>query len=378
VEERDDVKTPWGWLRGFAWFLLAWPLLSLLALEELDLGDWETVLLAMLAPAGIGVLLLLLDWLLERLFGAMAKQAAQPVPSTLRDLSNTGLTLAVLMGVDVALVGVFEDQSLFAREGAGPAAAWVLAGCFGGALVLRIVHRIVHGPARYQDLGEVWGKAPAFIRFMGYLTLIPTLLVCTVMVDYTLRGDFDYFGLAGWIALPLLLFVGLRSAMARSPRWWAKDPWEAWKRQRSLALPWWLAVIAVGGGFGVLMPVLPAIDDSLQGGQVIVGYACLGPLGLLLLGGTLRGLWVMLPRFLREWAVVRTLARDGSALTSWELRERPAPKRSDGTDAPPVREVLLSLRDGRTWAMELDDPPALLRWLEQHHPRPRAWGSPPR
>ena len=46
---------PWAWLRGFAYFLLAWPLLSLLALDQLDLDDWQSVLIAVLGPAGIGL-----------------------------------------------------------------------------------------------------------------------------------------------------------------------------------------------------------------------------------------------------------------------------------------------------------------------------------
>ena len=55
----EPPRTPWGWLRGFGWFLLAWPLFGLLALGELGNFDWESILIAMLAPAGIGGALLL-------------------------------------------------------------------------------------------------------------------------------------------------------------------------------------------------------------------------------------------------------------------------------------------------------------------------------
>ena len=199
----EGRSTPWGWLRGFAWFLVAWPAMSLLAAKELQGFEWEMILLATLGPAGIGLVLLGLERGLTRVLGKAASRR-QPVPSTLRDVSNLGITMAVLMGIDIVLVSVFEDPGLFARADLdpGPMTARILTGCFGVAVVFRLAHRLVHGPSRVTDLGEAFGTASGLLRLLGYLALIPTLFVCMVMIDYTLRGQFDYFGLAGWTILP--------------------------------------------------------------------------------------------------------------------------------------------------------------------------------
>ncbi len=361
--ERDRIRTPWGWLRGFAWFLLAWPLFGLLALGEMEDFEWDMILIAMLAPAGIGALLMLLDWGLTRLFGVAAATAAQPVPSLLRDLSNLGLALAILMGINTALVLSFEEDNLFTRPeyDAGPIAAWVLAGCLGAMLVFRGLGRLLHGPARDTDLGEGWDDAPSVLRLFGYLTLIPMLLVCTVMIDYTLRSK-PGFGLTAWIVLPLILLLGLRSAMARSPRYWARDPWEAWIRAQSLAFPWWVIGTVIGVGtcaFFVLAPLVMPDDEISFAGRIIVGVL-LGPIGLLGVWVTGKMLWQQGPLLIRRWRVARTLTRDRSALLEWKVRTTAAVGK-----APPGHEVLLRLRDGRSLAFEAsgDDPP-LVRWLE--------------
>lgn len=362
--ERDRVRTPWGWLRGFAWLLLAWPLLSLLALDQLDLSDWSAILPATLGPAAVGLCLLGVERGLDRLLGARMARAGQPVPGILRDLSNVGLGLGILLVVDVGLVAAFEHGGLrrMAGAGAGRVAVILVAASLGGALVLRALHRWRHGPARHVDLGEGWDAAPSLVRLLGYLTLIPTLLVCTVMVDYTLRGEPD-FGLAAWIGLPLVLWVGLRSAMARSPRHWARSPWEAWLRQQSLGWPWWLLafVLAVATALlFVLAPVLMPDDEITPTGRVLVGVL-LGPIGLLVLWMAARWLWRGAPPFIRRLRVARRLARDPAALARWQVGERFVRL---GWDEP---GVAVWLRDGAVAVFasgEREEP--LAGWLERH------------
>jgi len=236
-DERDGRATAWGWLRGFAYFLIAWPLMSLLALDQFDLDDWESIVMAVFGPSAIGVVLLGIERGLTWLSRNRLKRR-QPVPSTLRDISNLGLAMAILLVIDVAIVTIADDEQIV--TGGDPETAkfaiFTLATCGGVAMIFRVLHRLVHGPERITDLGEGWDRAPNVLRLFGYLTLIPTLLVCTVMIDYTLHRRPE-FGLAAWIILPALLWLGLRSAMARAPRWWARNPWEAWIRSNSLALP---------------------------------------------------------------------------------------------------------------------------------------------
>lgn len=364
--ERDSIRTPWGWLRGFAWFLLAWPLLGLLALGEMSDFDWDSILIAMLGPAGIGVILLLVERGLTRWFGVSVAVAGQPVPGILRDLGNLALTLAVLLGIDLALVLSFEEKNLFTREDldAGPIAAGLLAGFFAAAVLLRGLHRLLHGPARHGDLGVGWDEAPTVMRFFGYLALIPMFLVCTVMIDYTMRGKWDYFGVVGWTVLPAILLLGLRSAMARSPRYWANDPWEAWLRAQSLALPWWIIGFAVGAGTCVLMMVAPFAmsDDEISfAGRIITGILLvpIGGFGLFVAGMMA---WRGVPRLWRGWQAARRLARDPTRLAHWEIRtEAPRGK------GPAMRDVWVRLRDGRSapFAIDRDDAP-LVQWLREH------------
>lgn len=362
--ERDRVRTPWGWLSGFAWFLLAWPLLSLLAIDQLDLSDWRSLLPATLGPAAVGLCLLGVERLLDRVLGARMARAGQVPPSILRDLSNVGLCLAILLAVNVGLVVAFEDDGLgrLASAGAGRVAVIILAASLGAALVLRGLHRWRHGPARRVDLGEGWDAAPNVLRLFGYLALIPTLFVCTVMIDYTLRSRPD-FGVAAWVGLPIVLFVGLRSAMARSPRYWARSPWEAWLREQSLAWPWALLALVLAIATAllfVLAPFLMPDDEITKVGRILVGVL-LGPIGLLVIFVALRWLWRGLPMLTRRLRVAGRLARDPTAIARWQAGESFRPL---GWNEP---GVAVWLRDGRAAVFvngEHDEP--LARWLEEN------------
>lgn len=352
-EDREGRSPAWAWLRGFAYFLLAWPLLSLLALDQLDLDDWKSVLIAVLGPAGIGLVLLGIERGLTLVFGSRASRA-QAVPSTLRDVSNLGLAMAILLVIDVGLVTIFDDEQIV--SGGDPETATfailLLAICGGVMLVFRGLHRLVHGRERVTDLGEGWDAVPNTLRLLGYLTLIPTLLVCTVMIDYALHRRSE-FGLAAWIILPALLWLGLRSAMAAAPRWWAHNPWEVWLRRNSLALPWWIIAEAFGLGLGVLFLLLPTglIDgeDMTTTGRVLAGIIGI-PLGLIVLFGVGMSIVKGLPKMLREWKVARLLARRPEALVGLALQ-------------PNSSVVLLRLADGREIAFDMDEEGYLPRSL---------------
>ena len=353
LEERDERAPAWAWLRGFAHFLLAWPLLSLLAAKELDFSDWESIVIAVLGPAAIGLVLLGLETALTRAFGRRAA-LRQPVPSALRDLANLGVAIAVLLVIDVGLVTLVDDDPMF--RGGDPraaTAAWsILVYACAAALAFGGLARLVHGPARVVDLGAGWERAPRVVRFLGYLTLIPTLLVCTVMIDYTIHGRPD-FGLVAWIVLPALLWLGLRSAMARAPRWWAKDPWEAWLRGTSLALPWWTIALAVALGFAALCVLAPfgLIDETMTTGWRIAAGVVLLPLGLIVLAGAGLMLVRAVPSTIRQWRAARRLARGADAVVRWQ---------ATGT----AGQVRVTLRGGGAVVFEAgEDVGAMTAWL---------------
>jgi hypothetical protein len=262
----------------------------------------------------------------------------------LRDISNLALTMAILLVIDVALVTIFDDEQIV--SGGDPETATfaiVLLGICGGVmLVFRGLHRLVHGRDRVTDLGQGWDVAPSAMRLFGYLTLIPVLLVCTVMIDYALHRRPE-FGLAAWIILPALLWLGLRSAMAQAPRWWARNPWEVWLRRNSL--PWWIIASVFGLGLGVLFLLLPTglIDgeDMTTTGRVVAGIVGI-PLGLIVLFGVCVTVVKGLPQLLREWRTARLLARRPEALVGFALQ-------------PDSSVVLLRLADGREVAFDMDE-----------------------
>lgn len=354
LDERDTRAPAWAWLRGFAWFLLAWPLLSLLALDRFDFSEWEAIVIAVLGPPAIGLVLLAIDAALTRLFGRRAAAAAQPVPDTLRDVSNLGIAMAILLVVDVLLVTFFDDDPMI--KGGDPRAATLavtlLAIFSATAIVFRGASRLLRGRPRVVDLGPGWDRAPNLLRFLGYLTLIPMLLVCTVMIDYELHQK-PGFELAAWIALPALLWLGLRSATARAPRWWAKNPWEAWQRRVSLALPWWIAGVALALGFAALCLLMPfgLVDPTITTRGKIVAGIVMGPLGLIVLGGAAMMLWRGVPNLLREWRIARLLARQPDRLAAWSTTST-------------AGQVRVQLKDRREAVFEMgEEAQALIAWL---------------
>jgi hypothetical protein len=170
------------------------------------------------------------------------------------------------------------------------------------------------------------------------------LLVCTVMIDHALHRRPE-FGLAAWIVLPALLWLGLRSAMASAPRWWARNPGEVWLRRNSLALPGWIIAAVFGLALGVVFLLLPTglIDgeDMTTTGRVVAGIVGI-PLGSIVLFGVGATVIKGLPKLLREWRTARLLARRPEALVSFALQ-------------PDSSVVLLRLADGREVAFDMDE-----------------------
>ncbi len=290
-DEEHMPPTSWGWLRGFGWFLLAWPLMSLAAADEFDGEEWETILIAVLGPGALGALLLFTEAAVSRFFGAKMAAQGVPLPNTLRDISNTALTFALLTVILIALAAIDEPDTL--ADSDGLMRALTVFGVFAGiALVFRALAVWRHGPPRRVDGGALeYDDSPGVVRFIGYLTLVPSLLVATVMTTEVIADD-GGFGVTSWVVQPAFLCLGLRSAMARSPRYWARSEQEAWTRATSLAVPWWTLVALLCFGLAALCVLLPFnLDGSLSvTGQILSGIF-MAPLGLLLGGFTFKQVW---------------------------------------------------------------------------------------
>ncbi|MHC5019075.1 MAG: hypothetical protein ACYTGX_02965 [Planctomycetota bacterium] len=368
---RDTVRTPWGWLRGFAAFLLLWPVLSLLAFDYFEDFDWTTLLIGIFGPPTVGLVLLGVERFLTAAFGAEVRASPRPVPSIWRDAGNLAFLFAVLMLIDIVLITIFEREHPFARtdrDMLGNCTRLLALFC-GTALGSRLLARWLDGPRRLTDLGPGWDATPTMIRFGGYLALIPLLLVDTVMIDEAMSGKPVDFGLRAWIVLPLLTWLGLRSAMARSPRYWARNPWEALLRRRSLALPWILgcagAALALGIVFVLLGLGVVGEDEDIGFWGNLCATIITVPIGLLLIAGAV----LPLASEAREWihgtrALLR-LRRDPGLVASWSVATSAATDRATDT------VVQLRLRDDSTCAFVLpegfEEVPA---WLSEQAPHP--------
>lgn len=368
-DDSNGRPSPWAWLRGFAYFLVAWPVLGLMAADELQDEPWSVILPVYLGPPAIGLILLGVDGALTRLLGEREAFRGSPAPALIRDLSNLGLCMAVLLLADVVLVLLFEETP-FDRAPNAPRRAVLLLACFlGPSLALRVVHGLIHGGRRDEYLGAEWDYDQDPLHLMGYLTLIPTLLVTTVMIDHALN-DASEFGLRSWIALPAILLLGLRSAMARAPAGWARNPWEASLRQVSLNLPWWAVAWLTAVAVGVLMVLTPfGLGDEAPSlaGRIFCAIF-LAPAGLAFLAGAALLAYQALPNLARRVRAFVALIHAPNALVGWQLLDGEA------------THVGLELRDGRTFTFALsegDDPDPILTWLRRHPMLGRPHGGPP-
>jgi len=316
-DERETEAPAWAWLRGFGLFLVAWPLLGLLAADRFDLDDLESILIALLGPAAIGVALLALEATLTRLFSSRARPRVEPLPNILRDVANTALAILVLGAVDVLWVLVFGAPVSSLPRAAARAATFAAVGS-GVAVAFRALARVVHGRPRRVDLGPGWDLPHSTLRFVGSLSLVPTLFLGAVLVQDTIL-EHGELGPAAWIAVPVALFIGLRSAMARAPRFWAPDPWRAWRRRISLSLPWWILAVVVALGFSALtLTVWTGWVEELTRAGKIIAFVVLVPLGLVVLLGTILVLGHELPNLIRAVRLAQRLER-GELPASFEV-----------------------------------------------------------
>lgn len=373
VAKNDTVvRTPWGWLRGFGWFLVLWPVLATMGLDEFADEDLSTIVLVMFGPAAIGVVLLAVDALLTLVLAKRLAAMPQHRPSVYRDISNTALTFATLLLLALGLGALSDGGPLFESQ----AVAWACARVLGVSAAIAVVFRWMHywrrGRATVVDLGPGWNEAPQVIRWLGYLTLVPMLLVTMVMIADTIdvadtasaASPDSEFSLTAWATLPWFLWLGQRSAMATAPRAWAKTPWDALLRQSSLELPWWLLALALGIGFTLLTCLLPFnLDGSMSvTGQVLSGLF-LTPMGLLVAFAIYALLGVNVAPWLRRWRVCSVLALRPQDLAHWEVVVPPA---LDGVE--PRRLLRVATQAGATADFELGDDAARLAsladWLE--------------
>jgi len=367
------MRTPWGWLRGFAWFLVAWPLLSLMALDEFGDEDWGTILVAVLGPAAIGLFLLAVDWVLSKTLGKRMAARGQAPPNIFRDISNTALTYLVLLGIGT-FIGLLDDPDAMSDRTFVRQALLVLGVSGGISVAFRALGVWVHGKPRFVDQGAAWDADPDLMRFLGYLFLIPMLLVSTVMLSYALdpKGD-DEFGLTAWLILPVVLMLALRSAQARAPRYWARTPWEAWLRGVSLSAPWWTVAVLLMVGFTAITIILPFNPDKSMSttGQILTGVI-LTPLGLFTGFVVVMALCKSLPAWFRCIVASRALKRDPDQLASWQAKRVQGQKGRAGGPGARHDEVSVRLRDGRQadFSFIVDDGREhwMVDWLATHHP----------
>ncbi len=357
----ETTPTPWSWLRPFGGFLLLWPLFGLLALEEMGDEDWSTLAAAILGPAALGVILLAIERVLSKGIGTQVAALGQPVPTLLRDLSNVAFTCAVLVVVDMLLVSLFEDASPARMAQRWHIAVELIALGASVGVVLRGLSRLITGPARRDTLGLEWAPAPGTVRLLGYLTLVPMLLVLTVMLDYLLQGR-PYITHGEFALLLGFQLLGQRSAMARPAGAWARTAWEAELRRYSLLGPWWLGGALLLFGSGLLMLALPFLgsDPRESLGEWIVSIVVLAPLGVLCLVLTVH---LVRRHLAAEWGNflgVLRLRRRAADIVSWTLIA--SPKQSAKVvvrlDGDPPAEVWLA-----------DPPDYVLAYLEARWPR---------
>ena len=362
LDEARATPPPWAWLRPFGGFLLLWPLFALVAIDEIaEEAEWETFVVAALGPALVGLVLVAVEWLLTRAVGDRLGALGQPVPTCVRDVSNLCLTIAVLVVIAMGLLTALENRSPAWFVVAWRAAADLIALGLGVGVALRGVSRILAGPNRHQTLGESLGSAPMAVRALGYLTLVPMLLVVTVMIDYMLHGT-PYVTHGELGVLLLILLIGLRSAMARAPGTWARNPWEAELRRLSLWAPWRVAGLALGLGFGGLMVALPwlSADEEMTATARVLTYALLLPLGLFCLAATVHIVRRFGPGMAGNWLAVWRLSRRSSVVRGWKL----IPDRGHGR----TLAIRLAGPDPHdVWLADPSDP--IVAYLEAHHPQ---------
>ena len=105
----------------------------------------------------LGALLLFTEAAVSRFFGAKMAAQGVPLPNTLRDISNTALTFALLTVILIALAAIDEPDTLADSEGL--MRALMMFGVFAGiALVFRAL-AVWRSRVRGRRRGAVEGRA---------------------------------------------------------------------------------------------------------------------------------------------------------------------------------------------------------------------------
>ena len=354
--------TPWTWLKGFGYFLILWPLLCFgFAGQDLNRAEDDgSFLVVVIGPALLGGLLLILELLLSRFFGQLVQTLPRPIPNSIRDLSNCFCSLLILGLVLVAG---------FLAGGGSPAELGDIFPSLLGLTILtlglRLLSRLLYGPARLETLGKAWLERVLLARILGYMGLVPLLILIPVwLLDIAVED----FRLYEELLLLFFFWLCLRGAMASPAGLWAKLPWEYEVRRLSLQLPWLLLVLVLLWGFaGLLLSSLFVDAGSAEGGTNIVLR-----LLALLVGGGCSYLGYRLAKsfgssFLSAFLAMRALLRNPQDLTHWQVRTRLINGKFG--QSYPSSTVVLMLRDGRQWSRTFEESEyPLARFLRARYP----------
>ena len=346
----QDAHLPWRWLRHLSQFLLVWPLLSLLALDEFESQELEAILIVILVPPLLGLILLGIEGGLTKTLGARFKKKGIPVPNVFRDLSNVAYLFFTLTVLIVVLNLVDGTTTLH-----WPIVASMAGSAFGLAIVLRALGGAYVGGNRSEGIGGGWDNRPIVLRFMGYIALLPLLIVVAAMIDYSVLGT-PYIHAGEWSLLLMGLWIGLRSAMSRISGGWAKSPWEIEVRRASLIAPWFLVCLVGALVTGVFFIASPFLEDH-ETAIAVVLWLLIVPTGVFSLVAS----WFFTRKLIRttlpRLRLANRLRRGEAKLRSWRQETSP-----DGA-------LIFTLEPARGSGRWPSPDPRLIAYLEQSHPR---------
>lgn len=348
--------SPWAWLKGFGYFLLCWPILCLLGLEDFRKDeDWQSILFLVFGPALLGLVLILIELVMTRWYGDRVYKMSIPVPNILRDISNCFWCLLIFLLVIFAAYLLSE----------GPAfAAYLLDGGYleflsivkvillftGLALVFFFLSRLFYGKSHTTTLGAQWKERVFFPRLLGYLGMMPLLILIPVFLVDFLPGEHT-FEIYEQLLLLFFLWLFLRGIMAYPAGAWAKHPWEYEMRRLSLHLPWYLTTIILfwgSGAFLVTISFLKWDDGSIESlsGKILLALL------MTLSGGFCFYIGSHFAKLFYQQSIstlrcMQSLQKNPDSLASWRVtRTMVKGKYSQETN---MATVHITLKNGNTW-----------------------------
>ena len=363
--------TPWDWLKGFGYSLLCWPILCVsFALEDLyTQPDWDLIIFVVLGPAILGVILLIIELTLTRVFKERLYTSAIPVPNALRDLANCFWTLlAVLMfsvfGFLTTAVYFGEGVSL---KGARPLVITLLI-FTGGALGFRLLARWIYGAPRRSSLGATWREKSSLPRVLGYLGMIPLLILIPVVLIDVLEDPYTLIKLH-FMLFMFYLWLCLRGVMTYPAGAWASTPWEYELRLWSLGMPWALTTSASIFGFGAWMIRLSLMDDDSIESTIgrVIAWLFIFSLGISLIYVGYRYARFFYTKYVSTYRFLKTLTARPDALVSWYLIHSTTQHKY--SDAKEISTVYMTLSDGQEWSRSFEESEYPLgQFLYQNYP----------